>query len=463
VSVDTIEQKRAALIGWVYSPYRMNDLMAGILNNWATHKTNSQSLQIYDTDEASPANLLFERQPTNTPNLHSFLYQTRTIDFNGHHWLLIFSGQQTATSINYVAVWATLIGGLILTGLVFAMFLIINQRSNALSMAKKFSEEIKKQQILLQDSEFRWKFAIEGTGAGLWDWNLQEETIFFSKTWKKLLGYSENEIGTSLDEWTSRIHPDDKGQATAKLQAYVEGKDLTYISEYRVICKDKSYKWLMNRGMVVSRSKDNKPLRIIGTSTDTTKRKDVEEQAHFLAFYDYLTGLPNRRLLADRLSQALASSTRSGCYGALMVLDLDNFKQLNDKYGHNAGDLLLNQVASRIKSCLREKDTVARFGGDEFVVIVEELNVNITQSMLLARIVAEKIRSSLSEPYFIKVEPDAMTGSIVVKHSCTASVGGTLFVDHETSTDEIFKRADVAMYQVKGAGRNAVFFLNKLP
>ncbi len=190
---------------------------------------------------------------------------------------------------------------------------------------------------------------------------------------------------------------------------------------------------------------------------DITERNRMEEQVRQLAFYDALTSLPNRRLLNDRLSQTMAASKRSACYGALMFLDLDNFKPLNDTHGHVVGDLLLVEAADRLKSCIREMDTVARFGGDEFVVMLSELSPDKALSTGQAELVAEKIRLRLSQPYLLEIRRDGNIEA-TVEHHCTVSIGVTLFMNHEASQDEILKWADAAMYQAKEAGRNAIRF-----
>ena len=174
-----------------------------------------------------------------------------------------------------------------------------------------------------------------------------------------------------------------------------------------------------------------------------------------MAFYDPLTMLPNRRMLSDRLVQAMAASKRSGLCGALMFLDLDNFKPLNDTHGHELGDLLLIEVANRLKSCLREVDTVARFGGDEFVVLLSELHVDKTQSTEQARGVAEKIRVSVAAPYFLApVQP--VRDAKDIEHHCSTSIGVVVFLGHDVSQNDLMKCADAAMYQAKDEGRNAI-------
>ncbi|MDD5708733.1 MAG: diguanylate cyclase, partial [Kiritimatiellae bacterium] len=188
----------------------------------------------------------------------------------------------------------------------------------------------------------------------------------------------------------------------------------------------------------------------VSTLTDITGRKAAEDEIRHLAFYDPLTRLPNRRLLLDRLQQALASSARSGREGALLFIDLDNFKDLNDTLGHDIGDLLLQQVALRLVTCVREGDTVARLGGDEFVVMLEDLSENIREAASQTETVGEKILATLNQTY-------QLAGH---EHHSTPSIGATLFVNHEKTVDELLKRADLAMYQAKAAGRNTLRFFD---
>lgn len=191
---------------------------------------------------------------------------------------------------------------------------------------------------------------------------------------------------------------------------------------------------------------------------NVTQRKLMEDKVRQLAFYDPLTNLPNRRLLDDRLLQTIAASKRSKCYAALMFLDLDNFKPLNDEHGHVVGDLLLVEAAARLRGCVREMDTVARFGGDEFVVVLSVLSQDKAESTLQAATVADKIRASLSAPYRLISQPDGLGGGVVVEHHCTSSIGVVVFADHQVSPDDILRWADVAMYEAKDSGRNAIRF-----
>jgi len=278
--------------------------------------------------------------------------------------------------------------------------------------------------------------------------------LFANRALCELFGASMDEVVGQSDEQfvdaetLAKIRESDR-------QVLVEGKSVK-TEETRVNLKD---------GRTLMYLSVKRPLRneagaiyaLCGISTDITERKRLEDQVRQLAFYDPLTKLPNRRLLDDRLRQALAASKRSACFCALMVFDLDNFKPLNDEHGHLAGDLLLIEVARRLIACVREIDTVGRFGGDEFVVMLRDLDTDQAVSTAQAAVVAEKIRLSLSEPYRLPVSYATKVDGIV-EHRCTASIGVVVFLDNGATQDDILKWADAAMYQAKAAGRNRVRF-----
>ncbi len=203
---------------------------------------------------------------------------------------------------------------------------------------------------------------------------------------------------------------------------------------------------------------DGVATHYVGTSTDIAPRKMAEDKIEQLAYYDQLTQLPNRRLMRDRLDQALTACARHGRHGALLLIDLDNFKSLNDTLGHAVGDSLLIEVAARLGSCVREGDTVARLGGDEFVVIIGDLEGGELAAVKAER-VAEKIQEKLAESYVLDITADGeMNGECM--HNCTSSIGIALFRDQSLSIDELMKRADTAMYQAKDAGRNTLRFFD---
>ena len=188
----------------------------------------------------------------------------------------------------------------------------------------------------------------------------------------------------------------------------------------------------------------------VGSLTDITLRKAAEDEIRYLAFYDSLTRLPNRRLLRDRLEREMAALARNHGHGALLFIDLDNFKTLNDTLGHDVGDLLLQEVAKRLRQCVRDSDTVARLGGDEFVVLLCDLGEVLTQAIVRAKEVAEKLLSAMNQPYQLAGQP----------HYGSASIGVALFTERQASVDDLLKQADLAMYQAKGAGRNTLRFFD---
>ncbi|MCB4361609.1 diguanylate cyclase domain-containing protein [Quatrionicoccus australiensis] len=311
----------------------------------------------------------------------------------------------------------------------------------------------------LNEREAFYRLLTEDTLDVIWRTDSNFLITYISPSDERLRGFKAEEVvgRHALDLFA------DEGIAVVteamrkRQQAGQDGGDQGFISfEAPHRCKDGRTIW----GEVFSTAVRDEHGTITGyhgITREITKRKQMQDQVKELAFYDTLTRLPNRRLLNDRLCQTLAASKRSGRHGALMFVDLDNFKPLNDKYGHFVGDLLLLEVANRLKGCVREMDTVARFGGDEFVVMLGELDVDHAASIALAEVVAEKIRTRLSGAYCLKVEHEDRAASNV-EHHCSASIGVVVFLDHEASPDDILICADKAMYQAKAAGRNAVRF-----
>jgi diguanylate cyclase (GGDEF)-like protein/PAS domain S-box-containing protein len=282
---------------------------------------------------------------------------------------------------------------------------------------------------------------------------------YASEAIRQIYGVSPEQVHEDATPVFANLHPDDMdGIQTSIAQS---AKDLSpWVHEYRTKFDDGTVRWLL--GNALPQAEPDGSVLWHGFITDISERKAMEEQVRHLAFYDVLTGLPNRRLLDDRLNQILMASKRSACYGALMFLDLDNFKPLNDMHGHAVGDLLLSEVAKRLNSCVREMDTVARFGGDEFVVMISDLSEDKAESTAKARSVAEKIRISLATPYQLTVSHPGMQDRLV-QHHCSASIGVVVFVNHEDRQADILKWGDMAMYQAKDAGRNAIRFYDARP
>lgn len=250
------------------------------------------------------------------------------------------------------------------------------------------------------------------------------------------------------------IHPDFLEGQVSRMKSLIENIAIPPIVESRFLRLDGSAIDVQVQGTSIVY--DGGPALHVSIH-DITERKAMEDQVRQLAFYDPLTRLPNRRLLNDRLKQTLAANKRSGCHGALLFLDLDNFKALNDTHGHGVGDLLLIEAAVRLKNCVREMDTVARLGGDEFVVMLNELNMDKAESTAQAAVIAEIIRATLSEFYALTVT-DVHLSTYQIQHLCSASVGVVVFNSEQGSQDDILKWADTAMYKAKIDGGNSVRF-----
>lgn len=252
--------------------------------------------------------------------------------------------------------------------------------------------------------------------------------------------------------WLSLVDPEDRGRVQDALARLLDGA-VEFDQEYRILRPDTGEcRWMHGQGQVHADTLGRVDT-LVGTLQDITARKAMELQVQQLAFYDPLTQLANRRLLQDRLALALAVGQRSGLWGALMFLDLDHFKPLNDRHGHAVGDLLLIEVARRLRQSVRASDTVARWGGDEFVLLLPELGGDADQTAYQASLVADKLLAALSQPYRL-MPADRSQG--VIEHQCTASIGVTVYLASQTSADEVLKRADAAMYQVKTSGRHGV-------
>ncbi len=255
------------------------------------------------------------------------------------------------------------------------------------------------------------------------------------------------------------IHPDFRKIVSQRLDKNAKPGGKSPMQEQKLFKRDGSVIDVEVQGMRVNFN--GKPA-VHAAMRDITERKHSEELVRQLAYYDPLTGLVNRLLFNNQVTQATLASKRTGHHGALLLLDLDNFKSINDTYGHGAGDLLLIEVARRLKSCVREVDAVGRLGGDEFVVLLKDLAQDEVTAKAQAVVLAEKIRGLLGAPYVLTLAADADRAPQVIEHHCTASLGVALFLGTGVSREDCIKRADIAMYRAKNSGRNTVCFFNSL-
>ena len=292
----------------------------------------------------------------------------------------------------------------------------------------------------LKLSEERWKYALEGAGDGVWDWDLKTNKVFRSQRWKEIYGYTNDEIGDSPYDGRKLMHPDDKAQAIREVEDYLAGKTAQFHSEFRMLCKDGTWKWTLSRGKLYVDPETGKPHRMIGVHTDISYRKQSEAQITRLAHYDPITELPNRVLFIDRLNHEIQKSQTLNQHRiAILFLDLDKFKGVNDALGHDKGDMLLKEAGCRLSECVRDKDTVARLGGDEFTVILTML-----ENEKVAERVAQQILNKLAEPFTIEGEQVYIT----------TSIGISFYPDDGADVDTLLKNADQAMYVAKAMGRN---------
>jgi diguanylate cyclase (GGDEF)-like protein/PAS domain S-box-containing protein len=315
-----------------------------------------------------------------------------------------------------------------------------------IGIGRDISLKKRAEQQMLRAKE-RLDLALTSSNLALWDWDLAAQRVYYNEGWAAILGESRREATFSAAEVVQWAHPDDREVFNVALANTMKGVSESFDCEYRIRHVSGEWLWVQSRGKVTQRDAAGQALRMTGTSTDITKRKEAEERAEYLATRDALTGLPNRVLLNDRLEQAITNGARSRTGLAFMFIDLDRFKTINDSLGHQVGDELLKRVAERLESCIRASDTVARLGGDEFAVILENLRDDDDEG---AQQVAEKMISSMAVPMLINNQH--------LNTSC--SIGISLYPVDGRDSATLMKHADVAMYYAKEKGRNNYQFFS---
>jgi diguanylate cyclase (GGDEF)-like protein/PAS domain S-box-containing protein len=305
--------------------------------------------------------------------------------------------------------------------------------------AQQEISERKRIESALRDSEERFALAVSGAKDGLWDWDMRSNQIYYSPRWKEMLGYTEQELGNNPNEWLQRVHPEDIGSLKSNLSAHLKGKTSHFECEHRLQHKDGNYRWILSRGIAVWDAQGN-VTRMAGSQTDITLRKQAEARLLRDALFDSLTGLPNRTLFIDRLKHSIEYSRRTQNYlYAVLFMDIDRFKDVNDSLGHAMGDTLLINMARLLESILRPNDTVARLGGDEFVILLDGIN-NISDATIVADRLQEKLHAT----------------SILDDHSIyvSASIGIVLSLSGYDRPEDLLRDADIAMYRAKANGRD---------
>ena len=309
--------------------------------------------------------------------------------------------------------------------------------------------EARKTEESLRISEQRFRTIARATTDVVWDWNLEDDSLWASDSIEPVFGYTIADFSGPVRAWSDHIHPDERERVVSHIKSVIEGSEDGWIDEYRFLRKDGSVALVLDRGYII-RDAGGRATRMIGAMVDLTERRQAERRIEYLAYYDVLTQLPNRQMLMDRLQRALDNCAQHRCTNAVFFVDLDNFKSLNDTLGHAVGDLLLKQVAQRLGGCVSHRDTVARFGGDEYVVLLEGMSTDMERACAQARTVGERMLLTLRQPYQLEQ----------YCHHSTASIGIVLFTDASDDIGELLKRADMAMYEAKAAGRNTLRLFN---
>jgi diguanylate cyclase (GGDEF)-like protein/PAS domain S-box-containing protein len=428
---DTVADRRAALIGFVYSPFRAFDLMEGTFN------VPGQIIEVELFDgEPVPENLLYASRGAGRAARH---VTDMRLEIAGHAWMARFrSSARLEASPGSSQPKLILFGGLALDLLLFSV-LYLNARHR-----RKMREAAARLETILDS----YKSLVENIPGAVFrsQAGASSPVLQLSNGIQPLTGEPAERFLSGELSYDQLIHPDDKLKVSETIAEAIARRS-AYNIEYRIHATNGYTRWVNERGRVTS-DPTGQARWLDGLIFDITERKAAEIMIRDLAFNDTLTGLPNRRLLLDRLEHQLAISERTGRYGALLFIDMDNFKTINDTLGHDAGDQVLVEVSRRLVASVRESDTVARLGGDEFVVILDNLGNTAGEAATEAAELGSKILVVLSQPYRLGEH----------LRNSTPSIGITTFRGHTASADQLLRQADQAMYSAKSAGRHQLQF-----
>ena len=352
---------------------------------------------------------------------------------------------QTASIADANAVLGVSLMVIVVALLCFSLGMITMHQERAAHMSQQSD-------VQLRQSEARYRQFIETANEGICVVDNQGAICFVNPKLAELLSFTPAEVlGRPFLDF---IHPDDRHEGAVRHSRHIEDKPNAFRFAFRIATKHQVQRWFEVGGTVFEW--EGKPATL-NFMADITERKQMEERIHSLAYIDSLTSIPNRRQVMDQIKMALAANNRTGKSGAVLFMDLDNFKPLNDTHGHSVGDMLLIEAARRLKSVVRETDIVARFGGDEFVVLLGNLDIDGALAHQQALDVATKILAAMAEPYQLAVQ-QANGPETVLSHTSSASIGVALFATQKTNENILLQQADAAMYRAKQAGRNQISF-----
>lgn len=299
-------------------------------------------------------------------------------------------------------------------------------------------------------SQQRLELATEAAHIGIWEYELRSKKLIWDRSMYKIYDIPESNRELTYFTWSNSIHPEDLDQTVNKFEQAIT-QEMSFKHEYRIVCHETNKIKFILADAIFKKGTEDESDRMIGVNIDITDLKQAEQKIEKLAYFDPLTGLPNRFTINDRLSQAIAFCSRTTTYGALIFIDIDNFKKINDSAGHIVGDELLVHFAHRLQTNVRKADTIGRFGGDEFIIILNNLDDDCGAAQILAEKFAFKMQELTRKPFSLS------SGNQLI----SASFGITLF-EGNSSIDDVLRQADMAMYKAKGTGRSRIYFFDPL-
>ena len=322
---------------------------------------------------------------------------------------------------------------------VIQLFMLIQREEFNLKLVGEIDRH-KLTERALRSSKQRYELAAKGANDGLWDWDLKTHQVYFSPRWKIMLGYGDNDLTENPNEWFNLIHSEDVDEVKAAIQAHLRGENPNFQCEFRMRHKDGSHRHVLSRGLAV-KGVDGEYHRMAGSITDISERKEHEETLIYNTFHDHLTKLPNRHLFMDRVGHVLELSIRAGRKDensfVVMIMDIDKFKVVNDSMGHFFGDQLLVAISQRLKKTIRQVDTIARIGGDEFAFLFEGIKTT------------REIPRCTNELLAVMAKPFSIENKEVY---VSASIGVVFGAGEYIRPEDMWRDADIAMYYAKSKG-----------
>lgn len=419
-----IEDRRSNLTGWAVLTLSADDWLHATLGDDAP-KLDIAILTGGDTGDDKQ---IIQTAKGRTEK--SGMRISRSLRLNDQEWSVTLSPSPVYLETHRLAQPALAgVFGLVLSLLAGGLYIALQRRQEILRARANAME------ATLQESDERWRFALEGGDDGVWTWNVGASQIDYSPRCDNILGVPANGAASA------RIHPDDKAPERAAMQACLDGKNSLYLSEHRMLGEDGKWRWISARGMIVARTADSQPQRMIGTLTDVTERRTAAERINTLGQHDELTGLPNRTLFFCVLQHTLNVAKRNKALLALLYVDLDRFKAINDSFGRMTANKLLRDVGEVLRKSVRDSDVVGHFGGDDFVVLLPCISNEAD-----VHIVTDKIREALKRDF-----------AISNRHiTITASIGVMIFPLQARTAESMVNNAMRAVRAAKAAGRNTV-------